>query len=1613
MSDTGHIKCPRCGKELPVSAPEGLCPACLGALNFVTETEMPGAEAREALPPLTPHELAPHFPQLEILECLGRGGMGVVYKARQRTLNRLVALKLLAPERVQDAKFADRFAREAQALAALNHPNIVTIHDFGKAGGFYYLLMEFVDGLNLRQLLRSRKLQPAEALAIVPPVCEALQYAHEHGIVHRDIKPENLLLAKDGRVKIADFGIAKMLGTDGGIPSISLSAPGGEGRGEEVIGAPVTQHTTLGTPQYMAPEQRDHSQSADHRADIYSLGVVLYELLTGELPADKLQPPSRVRGVQIDVRLDEIVLRALEKTPALRYQTAGEFKTQVETMATFPAATKPASLLKLARGRYTTPEFLATPIGGLRKHLGLGELSLFSDHLVFTAGDRRTVIPFTALKQLGNSRGPLWTSPVGHEYLSLIYEDNGQPCHLMFMPGEFMFSRAHTTAEAAQEWVLAIQAATQSAGGKPVPVIPDGPQVIPASPWLATLMLVPLLCPLAFAWWMQKYGVLRSAGSSLPNELFRLTILAPLLIIMLGFLAVMVFSARSRFLDNLRDTEKDNGGGFSPALTVVSFYTGMILGLGLLSFLPGKFNRDSSYLLLGTITLLFSPIAGGLLDKIWLQKADEQQRAKRTRILAILAWLLSVPVIGFSIFSFVGLMSESDGWHPARSEALIVSFTWLGSMLLPWAAIRLRDRPAKFKNRVWQFAGLLTLACLSLGFGLRQYEGWQKDARRMGAERNAVALSAPATVDRAVDHSPFIAHLPNGGSVELLAVRLQNTPTNEPWWKPDGTPSSYGGDITMEGMPKSDGGVLGLLKVTWPKTSTNTTDFSMDAGRFALKNGLRQPIEELRIEHFDRAIAINDTTILSLETGVREWQTVMSFKPGLADYIFGGKRRRQWEISETTAGNLKVACSKLFRLPGNEYSLAVIDKKGNRWAPSSFRITTTTGQLEGEYEASFDGIGNENTGRVTLQDVEEIRWQIRPYDSIQFQNVSLQPGKHTQVSINEFVSETTPSSLTANREVPSGGRLELNISNAEVTKQKPLFLDLEKNAKYYAPIPVYFSAAGVVEQTRSATDWLTTNDIDLVSWSVPGMASLSGINLQGSAGVDKLIFDDLQNNPQSDYWSILGWNKNFVYQERTDRERGPSYWILRTAKGKIIMLEVSSSEVNGGQLSIRYRFGKQPQSKENKTQSSNPNQPQSVGSSTPYAVPLLPLILRFLFLALVIGGLVSVFWFMQKKGLKGCLLACAITLGVLLGLVGMIWLFSFGFSAWKARTVHAPAGTTLELRPISQQAPPPQPNGLAMQVQNGFRFKASGAQLVTFEFFMRQGDDRLVPLPQLTARLAMASNYSLESSIYWAGVRGDDARGTNQLWSWSVHAYGQTQQPLPSRPDYETNITYHLRSGEVLNWWQLALPAQVNLMPGAAPQDIPLFRTFGSATLDPKQPKEAIVRVKCEALPAGYQFGREQYELLLGSKVNTFRSVAEGVQTDEFERTVSKEKMTWQKWSKAAVDEARKNGHAVLVDFTADWCLTGQANRKTSIEVKAVREKLDAIGAIALSGDYTKADSAITKELERYKRVGVPLTIIYPANPEAEPIVLPELLTPAAVVEALNKAAQELVGNKP
>ena len=315
------VHCPDCGFPVPADAPQGECPRCLLKAGFESEpavaaasvaaTRTSAGHAHFVAPSVA--DLQQRIPQYEILELIGQGGMGAVYKAKQAGLGRLVAIKILPVEVSQSAAFTERFSREARALALLSHPHIVTVHDFGQAADLCYFVMEYVDGVNLRQALQAGKMNPQQALAIVPQICDALQYAHEEGVVHRDIKPENILIDKRGRVKIADFGLAKLLGTDA--PEHSLTG---------------TQQV-MGTLRYMAPEQMFGSKEVDHRADIFSLGVVFYELLTGELPVGRFAPPSKKSGV--DVRLDEVVLRALESEPSERYQSVSEMKHGLDSIS--------------------------------------------------------------------------------------------------------------------------------------------------------------------------------------------------------------------------------------------------------------------------------------------------------------------------------------------------------------------------------------------------------------------------------------------------------------------------------------------------------------------------------------------------------------------------------------------------------------------------------------------------------------------------------------------------------------------------------------------------------------------------------------------------------------------------------------------------------------------------------------------------------------------------------------------------------------------------------------------------------------------------------------------------------------------------------------------------------------------------------------------------------------------------------------------------------------------------------------------------------------------------------------------------------------------------------
>lgn len=301
----------------PPSLIAGLDPVHLLALGAEESTPAAGNWEPPGL-----EEVGRLFPAWTAQRLLGRGGMGAVYLMHQPELDRSVAVKLLPLEACREERQVERFRREARTLAKLRHPNIVALYEAGTtAAGHFFFVMEYVDGLPLNQLIATGNVAVPKAIEIVRQVCDALSVAHAAGVVHRDIKPSNILIDQHGQVKVADFGLARweQPGTEGGM---DLSQTG----------------MFMGTAAYAAPEQARDAAHADHRADLYSLGVLLYEMLTGELPRGVFQPPSRKTGS--DVRLDEVVQRALQERPEDRYQAATDFKkdvTSVQHAAPAPA----------------------------------------------------------------------------------------------------------------------------------------------------------------------------------------------------------------------------------------------------------------------------------------------------------------------------------------------------------------------------------------------------------------------------------------------------------------------------------------------------------------------------------------------------------------------------------------------------------------------------------------------------------------------------------------------------------------------------------------------------------------------------------------------------------------------------------------------------------------------------------------------------------------------------------------------------------------------------------------------------------------------------------------------------------------------------------------------------------------------------------------------------------------------------------------------------------------------------------------------------------------------------------------------------------------------------
>jgi predicted ATPase/tRNA A-37 threonylcarbamoyl transferase component Bud32 len=291
-------RCLRCHGPLDGDTRGGICGVCLATVAQTVDLNRSPSDSDTTL--WQPTKSAERYERLELL---GRGGMGEVYRARQTDLDRIVALKLVLNERLGDPMFLARFRREALAMARLNHPHIVGVYDFGEWQGRAFLAMEFVAGTSLRTRLRQAALPPDEAFAWGEQLCDAIGYAHELGIIHRDLKPENILVTSEGHLKVADFGLAKLVGR---LEQVELTAEG----------------AVLGTLRYMAPEQLAGSKDVDERADVYSLGVVLYEMFTGCLPMGRFAPPSRL--VNVVRQLDAVLLTALDADSARRFANARE-----------------------------------------------------------------------------------------------------------------------------------------------------------------------------------------------------------------------------------------------------------------------------------------------------------------------------------------------------------------------------------------------------------------------------------------------------------------------------------------------------------------------------------------------------------------------------------------------------------------------------------------------------------------------------------------------------------------------------------------------------------------------------------------------------------------------------------------------------------------------------------------------------------------------------------------------------------------------------------------------------------------------------------------------------------------------------------------------------------------------------------------------------------------------------------------------------------------------------------------------------------------------------------------------------------------------------------------
>ena len=276
---------------------------------------------------------------LEVTALLGKGGMGEVYRARDTKLKREVAIKILPEEFARDPDRVNRFQREAEVLASLNHPNIAAIYDLQEAGGLRFLVLELVEGDTLASRLEHGPIPVGQALRIAKNICEALEAAHEKGVVHRDLKPGNVKVTPDGNVKVLDFGLAKAVESQASSPVMSNSPT--------LTLAGTNPGIILGTAAYMSPEQA-RGRTADQRSDVFSFGCMLYEMLTGhqafqgEEVSDvlasvlKSEPDFNLLPPQLNPRIHEVLRRCLQKSAKLRWHAIGDARVEIEAVLADP-----------------------------------------------------------------------------------------------------------------------------------------------------------------------------------------------------------------------------------------------------------------------------------------------------------------------------------------------------------------------------------------------------------------------------------------------------------------------------------------------------------------------------------------------------------------------------------------------------------------------------------------------------------------------------------------------------------------------------------------------------------------------------------------------------------------------------------------------------------------------------------------------------------------------------------------------------------------------------------------------------------------------------------------------------------------------------------------------------------------------------------------------------------------------------------------------------------------------------------------------------------------------------------------------------------------------------